>query len=143
MGNKKVTPQRQPGTRQDESAIHHKRLIVSIVPQSRLAADYAVLAALLHHPDLAAPHLSRLRATDWQAERHRLVARAAMWQVRGMGRADLHQIADLLLSGGAMRRAALVAELSIIARVAELIGTADIVADAVAVLTGYRRGAET
>ena len=140
MSNKKATPRRQPRTRQVGS-LPHSTLIKAIVPRPRLADDYIVLAALLHHPELAAPYLSRLRATDWLHDLHRLVARAALWQVRGMGRADLHQIADLLLSGGAIRRAALTAELTIIAKVGDLIHASGIVADAVAILTSTRREA--
>lgn len=136
----KATPRTSTGTRRYQSPAEYRRFIAKIVPRPQLAPDYIVLAAMLFHPDLTAPYLSRLRATDWQYDLHRLVARAALWQVRGMGRADLHQIADLLLRGGAMSRAALVAELSIIARVAELIHDGGVVADAVAVLTGHRRG---
>ena len=140
MNKIKAAPRRQPGTRQDESAIHHKRLIASIVPHPHLAADYAVLAVLLHRPDLAAPYVTRLHAGDWETDLHRVVARIALSQIRTLGRVDRCQLVDVLLDADTIRPESFALELATLARVADLIHGDGIVADAVAVLAGQRRG---
>ena len=135
-----ATPRRQPGTRQDQSAIHCKRLIAAIVPRPDLAADYIVMAALLHYPDLAAPHVSRLHPGNWMIDLHQIMGRIALSHLRTMGRVDLRQLV-YMLNAGTIRPSALRIELATLARVGELILADGIVGDAVAVVTVSRRGA--
>ncbi len=136
-----ATPRRQPGTRPDQSATHCKRLIAAIVPRPDLAADYVVLAAALHCPDLAAPHVSRLHSGDWTTELHRVMARIALSHLRTIGRVDHRQIGDVLHDAGTIRPDSFTLEKATLGRVAELIHVGGIVADAVAVVTATRRGA--
>ena len=118
-----------------------KDLIAVIVPHSDLAAEYVVLAAMLHHPDLAGPHVSGLHPADWATELHRIMARIGLAHLRSIGRVDCRQLIDVLRDGGAVRPQAFAVELATLARVAELIHTGGIVADAVAGITAHRRGA--
>ncbi len=140
MSGKKATPRRQPGARQNETAIDCNRLIGDIVPRRDLMPDYVVLALLLHHPDLAAPHVSCLHPGAWAFELHRIVARIALSHLRTIGRVDLRQLAAVLHDADVIRPATLRLELETLARVADLLRADDIVADAVATLTAYRQG---
>ena len=137
----KATPRRQPGSRQDQSATHYKRLIAAIVPRPELAADYVVLAAMLHCPDLAALHLARLHPGDFATDLHGIMARITLSHLRTIGRVDHRQLADVLHDADTIRPCSFALELATLARVAELIHTGGVVADAVAVVTAHRRGA--
>ena len=133
-----ATPRRTAGTRQ-ASSLHYRRLIGQLVPRFELAAEYVVLAALLHHPDLAAPHLNRLTPADWTLELHQVVARIALSHLRTLGRADMRQIAGVLRDARTNASAALALELTTVTRVAELIRDGVIVTDAVAAMTAHRQ----
>ncbi len=137
----KATPRQATGTRHYQSAPHCKRLIAGIAPRRQLAADYAVLAALLHHPDLAAPYVPRLHPGYWSMDLHRIIARIALAHLRTIGRVDHRQIANVLHDAGTVRPDLLRLELATLARVAELITPDGIVADAVAAVTANRHGA--
>ena len=136
----KATPRPATEARQ-ESAPHHNRLISRLVSRPETAADYVLLATLLHHPDLAAPYVSRLRPADWTTELHQIIARMGLWHLRTIGRVDHRQLVDVLHDAGTIRSDSFALELATLARVAELICTDAIVADAVAVVTAHRRGA--
>jgi replicative DNA helicase len=136
-----ATPRRQPGTRQDQSSRDYNRLIAAITPRPDLAADYVVLAAMLHCPDLAAPHVSRLHPGDWATVLHQIIARIALAHLRTIGRVDHRQLGDVLHDAGTVRPDSVALERATLARVAELIHVSGIVEDAVAVLTADRRGA--
>ena len=136
----KATPRPVTGTQHNQTAPHHKRLIAGIVPRSDLAADYVVMAAMLHHPDLAAPYVARLHPGDWITDLHRIMARIALAHLRAIGRVDHRQFADVLHDAGTIRSELLRIELATLARVSELICTDGIVADAVVAVTAHRRG---
>ncbi len=135
----KATPRPVTGTQHNQTALHHKRLIAGIVPLPGLAADYVVLAAILHHPDLAAPYVARLHPGDWITDLHRIMARIALAHLRTIGRVDHRQFADVLDDAGTIRSELLQIELATLACVAELIHADGIVADAVAAVTDHRR----
>ncbi len=138
--SEKATPRPATGARRNQSALHHTRLIEAIVPRPDLAADYVVLAALLHCPNVAARHVLRLHPADWESDLHRIMARIGLCHLRTIGRVDVRQLADLLDDAGTFRSECRALELATLARVAELIDPA-VVADAVARLTAHRQGA--
>lgn len=116
-------------------------LLAAVVPGgARSLPDFVVLAALLDHPHLAAPYVSRLHPGDWTTDLHRIMARIALWHLRTIGRVDRRQLADVLNDAGTIQPASLALELATLGRVAELICGGDFVADAVAALSTHRRG---
>lgn len=123
-----------------ESAPHHNHLIARLVPRPETAADYVVLATLLHRPDLAAPYVSRLQPADWTAKLHQIIARIGLWHLRTIGRVDYRQLCDVLHDAGTIRPELLTVEFETLSRVAGLIG-ASVVGGAVTVLLARRKGA--
>ena len=108
-------------------------LIAQIVPDAALLADFIALAALLHRPDLAARHVSRLHPADFGKALHQHIARMAIAHVRLFGRADLQQIRRLVTDSGEFAVASLDLELRTVWRVADLLvgqAIADWAADA-------------
>lgn len=118
--------------------VHPLRSIGRLVPRPELAADYAVLATLMHHPDLIAPHVMRLEPSDFSSHVHRIIARMALWHVKTLGRADEQQLALLMLVAATMHPAALDIELQTLRRVSELVTEEGVVADAVRALVSPR-----
>lgn len=137
---RKATTRPAAGTRHNQSTTHHKQLIAAIVPRPELAADYVAMTALLHHPEVAAPFVSRLHPSDWTTDLHRIMARIAMEHLRTIGRVDRCQLWDVLDDAGMIQPDTFRLELATLARVAELL-CGDMVADAVAVVTAHRREA--
>ncbi len=110
-------------------------LVADIAPRPDLAADYVALAALLHHPGLAAPYVSRLHPAAWTTQRHRIIARIAVSHLTQLGRVDHRQLTKVLLDAGTFAPEALALEMTTLARIADLIHADGIVPDAVATLT--------
>lgn len=135
----KATPRRQPGTQHDVSTTDLRRFVARIVPFGHLVHDYIALAALLHHADLAAPFVTRLRPAHWAITLHQIAARIALAHLQLMGRVDYDQLVDMILDADTLPPGALQIELATLGSVAGQIHTERIVADAVAVLTGHNR----
>ncbi len=137
---RKATTRPAAGTRHNQSTTHHKQLIAAIVPRPELAADYVAMTALLHHPEVAAPFVSRLHPSDWTTDLHRIMARIALAHLRTIGRVDRRQLSGVLHDAETVRPNTFALELRTLACVAGLI-CGDVVTDAVAVVTADRREA--
>lgn len=135
MSYKKSTPRTATGTRQEQSAHQYTQLVAKIIPRPDLVPDYIVLAVLLHHPDLAAPYISRLHPGDWETDLHQVMARIALSHLRSYGRVDPYQLVNVLHDCGE----SLNMELAMLRRVSDLIHPESLMGDAVAILTGHRR----
>lgn len=105
----------------NDSRLSPLQLIARIIPVAALLADYIALAALLHRPDLAARHVSRLNPADFAKPLHQHVARMAVAHVRLLGCADLEQIRRLIVDSGGFASESLELELRTLRRVADLL----------------------
>lgn len=137
---------RQPDPRPErQNPEDHNRQVVytvaKIIPWPHLVPEYIVLTALFHHPDLAAPHISRLHPCNWEDELLQDMAHFALSQLsiyRRVGNVGINKLTELVLDAGMVRLERLEIELKILERVAELPLNEAIVADAVADLTSRR-----
>ena len=137
----KATPRLATEARQNRSAPHHKRLIAQLVPRRELSAEYVVLAAILHLPELVASYVASLHPHSWTLPLHQIVARIGLSNVRQLGRVDHLRLTGLLHDAGTIGPDQIELELATLARVAELSCANGVLADAVRALSGDRQGA--
>ena len=108
------------------------KLIAAVVPGGGPhVAEYVIVAALLHRPSWAAPHLRRLHPANFTRSLHRIMTRCAMSGIHNYGLADLRTICRLLDESGDFRSESVEIELRTLQRVADLIAREELVRRAV------------